>query len=166
MALQSANGSIGHRKSATALLTDSFPNFQTSETGGLLQKWLLLVTFFSVFNTAQCFLGGTTLTALIYGHGNQVTPLTARLFGTWTLLSAIIRFRCARDMHNKSNYDLTIITFVLALAHFLSECIIFESTSIYSAGLISPFVVATMSITWMVWCRSFYCIKDSGKRND
>jgi hypothetical protein len=60
---------------------------------GTLPKWLLFVSVLSVFNTAQCFLDAeATLTRMVYANApSQVTALSTRTFGIWTLLSAFIR---------------------------------------------------------------------------
>jgi hypothetical protein len=71
-------------------------------SAGWLPKWLLVVSLLSVFNTAQCFLDTkTTLTRAIYIDAReQVSPLGARTFGAWTLLSALIRFYAAFHIFN------------------------------------------------------------------
>ncbi len=70
---------------------------------GLLPKWLLFISVVSVFNSAQTY-SGIELTQKVYeGKPHQVTELSARTFGTWTLVSCIIRGYAAYYL-NDSQY--------------------------------------------------------------
>ena len=77
----------------------------------LLGKWILVVAVASVFNTSQCFIDPTaTLTKRIYLlQSSQVTPLMARMFGTWTALSAIIRLYGAYNLNNRGYTHLFVL---------------------------------------------------------
>lgn len=87
---------------------------------GLLPKWLFVVTAMAVFNTCQNFVT-TKLTRKLYSGlpaaGDyskkrncrrtslmfvSVTPLQARTFAVWTLMSAVVRGYAAYDVHNKT----------------------------------------------------------------
>ncbi|KAG9105003.1 ergosterol biosynthesis protein [Ceratobasidium sp. 370] len=122
---------------------------------GLLPKWQLVVSSMAVFNTIQNFLT-LSLTKRIYSkQPHNVTPLQSRTFGIWTLTAAILRFYCAYHINNKAVYELTMWTYVLAFAHFTSEFLIFRTAGL-GAGVLSPFVVSTLSFTWMWKQYDFY----------
>lgn len=78
------------------------------------------------------------------------TALTARLFGTWNVLSALVRFAAAYEPNNKSVYALCAATFALALMHFGTEAVNWGNIDVRKVGSASPFVVASVSLTWMV----------------
>lgn len=85
---------------------------------GLLPKWILLVAVMATFNTAQnfattklssrlystagwnCFLGSDFPPFLFFP--DVVTPLQARTFAVWTLMSAIVRGYAAYNIQNKT----------------------------------------------------------------
>lgn len=50
-----------------------------------------------------------------------ITPLGGRIFGTWTFLSAIVRFYAAHHLHLQPDYDMTMWTLVLVTAHFYAD---------------------------------------------
>lgn len=37
----------------------------------LLGKWLVFISIVSLFNTAQCFIGGVRLTKIVYQNGDR-----------------------------------------------------------------------------------------------
>ena len=67
-------------------------------------------------------------------------------------------------------YQLTLWTYVIALAHFLSEWLYFGSAKM-GKGLLSPMIVATGSLTWMLLQWGFYSmggwtIRPAGEGSD
>jgi hypothetical protein len=46
-------------------------------------------------------------------------------------------------------YDLAIISYILALGHFVLEFIVFQTAGL-GPGLISPLIVASTSLIWMI----------------
>lgn len=52
-------------------------------------------------------------------------------------------------------YQLTLWTFVLALAHFLGEWLLF-GTAKMGKGLLGPLIVPVVSLTWMLAQWEFY----------
>ena len=117
----------------------------------LLGKWILVVSIAAIFNTAQCFLDPSVkLTKRVYAQQPaQVTQLMARMFGTWTALSSIIRLYGAYHLHDRTAFYMTFATFVIAFGHFTSELLIYKTTSLRSPGLLSPMIVSSLSIVWM-----------------
>ncbi|KAL8599504.1 ergosterol biosynthesis protein [Nucella lapillus] len=77
-----------------------------------------------------------------------VTGLAARLFGIWTLLASALRFACAVDIHNKTLYHLTFLSFILALGHFVSEVCLYNTARL-TLGVCAPLIVSSISIIMM-----------------
>ncbi|CAG8472409.1 13844_t:CDS:2 [Rhizophagus irregularis] len=99
--------------------------------GGYLSYWMLFVSILALFNTIQNFVT-LSLTKRIYSaRPDQVTALSSRTFAIWTLLSAIIRIYAA--------YNITEV----------------KSAKI-SAGWLSPVIVSTFSLIWMLSQYDYY----------
>ncbi|EJD48956.1 Erg28-like protein [Auricularia subglabra TFB-10046 SS5] len=125
------------------------------KTPGLLPKWTALVASMAIFNAVQN-LFGTTLTRRIYSAKPvQVTDLSARTFGIWTLLSAVVRLYCAYHITEQTIYDVTVWSYVIVLMHFGSELLVFRTASL-GPGLVSPLIVGSTSLVWMLTQRDYY----------
>lgn len=123
---------------------------------GLLPKWLLFILVVSVFNSVQTYLLGPTLTRRVYeAQPAETTGLLARTFGTWTVISAIIRFYGAYHVSNQQVYELTLALYLVALAHFGSEWF-YYGTAKWGKGIAGPAIVATTSVVWMTTQKNFY----------
>ncbi|KAF2423781.1 ergosterol 28 [Tothia fuscella] len=133
---------------------------------GLLPKWLLFVSIVSVGNSIQAY---TSLgpTRKVYAgpktpgqtpstSTSPVTPLSARTFGTWTFISAVVRLYAAYYITNPQIYQLAFTTYVVAFLHFFSEWLVF-GTARAGPGLLGPAVVSTASLSWM-WLQWGYYV--------
>ena len=133
----------------------------------LLPPWLLVIAAVSFFNTLQCFTG-TAATELVYSGSkgkHEVTPLMARMFANWTMLSAFIRFQCSRNCYRQRLlYQVTMFTFAMALLHFSFECIVYGTVEFNSFGFLSPLFVASISLIWMTRHYSFYTANNSANK--
>lgn len=92
---------------------------------------------------------------LFYSHESSsftflllVTPLSSRTFGIWNLTSAIIRAYCAYNMNNKPLYEICMLTYVIALTHFISEVVVYKTARL-TPGIISPLIVACELGFWL-----------------
>lgn len=94
----------------------------------------------------------TTLT-----ETSPVTPLSARTFGTWTAITAVVRLYAAYHIQIPVMYELALWTFGVAWAHFMSEWLVFKTTKMGS-GLLGPFAVSTGTLIWM-WLQWDYYVK-------
>jgi len=122
---------------------------------GWLPLWQLFVASLAIFNSVQN-LFVLSLTRRVYSRKpEQVTPLQARAFAAWTLTSAVVRLYCAYNMDNKILYDITIWTYIIALAHFVSEIFLYRTAAI-SVGALPSCIIASTSLTWMVSQYRFY----------
>ncbi|KAF2125065.1 ergosterol biosynthesis protein-like protein [Dothidotthia symphoricarpi CBS 119687] len=126
------------------------------QTEGLLPKWLFLVAVISIGNSVQSY---TTLyyTSRIYNPTSSdpplktpahVTALSSRTFGTWTVLTALVRLYAAYNITHPAFYQLGMWTFGVAFAHFVSEWLVFGTTRL-GKPLAGPLVVSTTSLAWM-----------------
>ncbi|CAR28198.1 hypothetical protein ZYGR_0N06900 [Zygosaccharomyces rouxii] len=123
---------------------------------GYLPKWLLFISVVSVFNSLQTYISGLELTRQVYENSPQeVTPLSARTFGTWTLISSFIRLYGAFHLNENHIFQLTFISYSIALLHFSSELLIYRTCKI-GKGILGPLVVATTSLTWMFYQKEYY----------
>ncbi|QEU62937.1 Erg28 [Kluyveromyces lactis] len=122
---------------------------------GYLSKWLLFISVVSIFNSVQTYIN-IDLTRRVYENKpNETTSLSARTFGTWTLVSCIIRLYGALYLTENHVYQLTFISYVIALLHFGSELLIFRTCKL-GAGFLGPLVVSTTSLVWMYFQKEFY----------
>ncbi|KJE93391.1 hypothetical protein CAOG_04184 [Capsaspora owczarzaki ATCC 30864] len=115
-----------------------------------LRAWLGLVGSIAIVNGATCFVDATYPSRMLYtANPTQVTPLASRLFGVWTLLAGALRVASAINTADTTLYVLTIISFVLANVHFVSEIWVYRTAKI-TGKTISPLVVSGVSILWML----------------
>ncbi|RXK42535.1 hypothetical protein M231_00089 [Tremella mesenterica] len=127
----------------------------TPSQGGLLPYWLLFTAAASVYNTGQAYFASWQSREVYSGKPTEMTPLASRLFGTWTLLAAAIRFRAAYDISSPAMYDLVMAKFAIASIHFWSEMLIFGSVKLNRAS-IGPLVIGTGSLVWCLTQRNYY----------
>ncbi|RFU77353.1 demethylation complex subunit [Trichoderma arundinaceum] len=86
---------------------------------------------------------------------DQLTPLAGRLFGTWTLITCIVRCYAAYHLHLGPVYNVAIWTYAVALGHFVSELFVFKSMT-FGLPQVFPFIFATTALIWMPMVRSHY----------
>ncbi|KAJ8126433.1 hypothetical protein O1611_g7203 [Lasiodiplodia mahajangana] len=119
------------------------PSLPSKSTGFDPEDSTLKLTAASAVNTKD---GRTT---------DQVTPLAARLFGTYTFISAIVRIYASYYLHLAPVYNMAIWTYIVALFHFGSECAVYR-TAYIGPPILFPFFFATLGIIWMTSQYSFY----------
>ncbi|KAK3323966.1 hypothetical protein B0T22DRAFT_375000 [Podospora appendiculata] len=79
---------------------------------------------------------------------DQVTPLAARVFGTYTFMAGIIRFYASYQLENASLYQLAMWTHIIAGVHFTSELLVFKTIK-FSGPQFFPFAAAYSGAIWM-----------------
>ena len=108
----------------------------------------------SAVNSLQAY-SSSEYTSKLYTNGAvPVEPLSGRVFGTWTFLSAVIRMTAAYNINSSIAYDLALWTYGIALAHFIGE-LVFGNASLRGRFL-SPLIVASASVAWMLTQREAY----------
>lgn len=123
---------------------------------GFLPKWLLFISIVSIFNSIQTYASGLALTRKVYAaKPGEVTNLSARTFGTWTIISSIIRFHGAYHLNNPQVYQIVFASYAVAFFHFNSEWLVYKTCRMGS-GLLGPMIVATSTLIWMTLQRDFY----------
>ncbi|KAI1436670.1 transmembrane domain-containing protein [Xylaria sp. CBS 124048] len=86
---------------------------------------------------------------------DQVTPLAARLFATYTFISAIVRIYASYNLHLAPVYNIALWTYVVALFHFASEWGVYQTAHL-DLPILFPFFFASIGIVWMVSQYDFY----------
>ncbi|THH30279.1 hypothetical protein EUX98_g3905 [Antrodiella citrinella] len=122
---------------------------------GWLPKWQLLIATVALFNSVQNFATLKFTKRVYWKKPHEVTPLQARSFAVWTLLSSAVRFYAAYHIHEKSVYDITMISYLIAFGHITSELLIYGSAGLTFPSL-SPLLVSSISLIWMFNQYDFY----------
>ncbi|BFZ06890.1 hypothetical protein BsWGS_09929 [Bradybaena similaris] len=126
----------------------------------VLRIWLSLVAVMAFGNTVMCFTTPSYLFDKLYTVDEKnVSGLSARLFGVWTLLAGGLRLICALDIYNKMLYHATLFSFILACYHFLSE-VVFYQTAAWTMGIVAPVIVSSLSIILMAVGYFVICPED------
>lgn len=86
---------------------------------------------------------------------DQLTPLGARLFGTWTVIVSIVRLYAAYHLHFGPMYNVAYWTYIVAFGHFVTELFVFKSMT-FGVPQAFPFTLATMALIWMPLVRDYY----------
>lgn len=68
-----------------------------------------------------------------------VTEVHGRTFGTWTLLTCTLCYICAFNLDNKPIYLATLLSFVYAFGHFLTEYLIYQTMAISNLTTVGIF---------------------------
>ncbi|CAE7174208.1 hypothetical protein CFE70_005122 [Pyrenophora teres f. teres 0-1] len=133
---------------------------------GLLPKWLLFVSIISMGNSIQSY-STLAFTSRVYNPTpidpppttpKHVTALSSRTFGTWTFLTAMIRFYAAYNINDPAFYQLAMWSYAVAWGHFMSEWWVFGTTR-WGKPLAGPIIVANTSLMWM-WLQWGFYVKD------
>lgn len=124
----------------------------------LLPKWMLFVSAVSIFNSIQCYCGDLRLSKRVYSaKPSEVTSLSNRTFGTWTLAVAVVRAYAAYNLSNKAVFDIALSTYLIAGFHFVSEWLVFRTAKLGS-GLAGPLIVASVTTCWMLNVKDQYLL--------
>lgn len=68
-----------------------------------------------------------------------MSEVHGRTFGTWTLLTCTLCYICAFNLDNKPLYLATLLSFVYAFGHFLTEYLIYHTMAISNLTTVSIF---------------------------
>ncbi|KAI0671604.1 Erg28-like protein [Trametes maxima] len=122
---------------------------------GWLPTWQLIVAVTATLNTIGNLTSVAASRKLYNAAPGSVNSLQSRTFAIWTLTSAVVRYYAAYNIQNKMIYDIALFTYLFAFAHFGSELLIFRTARPAAANL-SPVVVSTTSLVWMLTQYDFY----------
>lgn len=126
------------------------------QTPGLLPKWLLLISLVAFLNSVQAYTTPEISKKVYENKPNEITALSARTFGTWTFLSAIIRFYGAYYLSNPQIYSIVYWSYVIAFTHFALEFLVYKTAKV-GKGLAGPAIVSTLTLVWM-WLQWDYYV--------
>lgn len=122
----------------------------------LLGNWILFLAGTGYFNTAHCYATPFKINREIYSlEIKDVTRLAARLYGTWTLLSAILRTYCCYRLYDQTAYILTMITFAITTCHFTSEWMVFKTIKVNKSCFLA-LTAPPFTLAWMLLAYPFY----------
>ncbi|XP_014780849.1 ergosterol biosynthetic protein 28 homolog [Octopus bimaculoides] len=115
-----------------------------------LRGWLGAMSLISFANGMQSFVDMKFLHKSIYTNSTgSVNPLMARIFGTWSLLSAFLRISCSLDFSNSMLYHMTLVSFLMSSGHFLSELLWFQTAGT-GTGILVQLLFSGLSTIAMV----------------
>eukprot|EP00878_Enallax_costatus_P003825 GHUV01004041.1.p1 GENE.GHUV01004041.1~~GHUV01004041.1.p1 ORF type:complete len:159 (+),score=27.27 GHUV01004041.1:183-659(+) len=130
---------------------------QMSGSVKALSRWLVVVAALRLLSVYIGIFDPVKFrTALIDLQPALVSDLYGRLFATWTLLTCGLCLICARNPTNSAIYGATLLSFVVALLHFLTELFLFKTMSIKGAA--APMVIAGLSTLWMGAGWNYYTV--------
>ncbi|KAI8852017.1 hypothetical protein BC829DRAFT_424923 [Chytridium lagenaria] len=110
---------------------------------GVFPKYLAVVGLLALYNGVQCFVPQMRLTHRIYAlKPDEATSLMARMMGTWTTTSGIVRIYTAYNLDNAALYQACMWTYVIAAASFSSEVFYYETAPITSPGVWPTFFIS------------------------
>lgn len=113
-----------------------------------LRRWLVFVAFLRLFSVGLGFAAPQRLHTNLYTERpDLVNELQGRTFAIWTLTTCILCLICARNPCVPAIYGATLLSFLVALAHFLLELLVFQTCGWKTAA--QPMVVAGVSALWM-----------------
>lgn len=117
------------------------------------------VSVVSTANSLQAYRSETYAAQLYNARSSDgrsaVNALSARTFGTWTFLSAVVRMYAAYNISTPVAYDLAAWTFGIALFHFVGELLGFGTAQL-KGRFVSPLIVASGTLAWMLTQRDAY----------
>ena len=97
------------------------------------------------------------LTKLVYTRApSQITPLSARTMGTWSLISGTARLVVAYNPTDRGAYGLALFTFLAADAHWLSEWLVYGTTDWEAVKGNLLLDIGTPALMAAGWARGWY----------
>ncbi|GAO18953.1 hypothetical protein UVI_02059340 [Ustilaginoidea virens] len=126
------------------------------EGKGILPYYMFVLSVISIGNCLQTYSTLHFSRRLYNGRlDGQLTPLAGRIFGTWTLITSIVRCYAAYNLHLGPVYNIAYWTYVVAFGHFFSEKFVFGSMT-FGLPQVFPFTLATCALIWMPLVRDYY----------
>lgn len=115
----------------------------------LLRYWLLLAAALRMLSVVLGLARPDTFKTRVYRlRPDWVNPLTGRVFASWTSLTCMLCVMCAFRMKQEPTLYLgTMLSFAIAWVNFVCEFLVFQTVD--AKGVLSPFIVSTVSVVWM-----------------
>ncbi|KAJ2999308.1 hypothetical protein HDV02_003242, partial [Globomyces sp. JEL0801] len=113
----------------------------------MLANALYVIGCVAIINSIQAYVPALNVVKRVYGNvPSEVSPLTGRLFGTWTLTSGIIRIYASYHINDQSAYELAMITYIIAFLNFTSEAFLYRSTKWNSPGCLPALCISSYEV--------------------
>ncbi|KAG6543462.1 hypothetical protein Mapa_015132 [Marchantia paleacea] len=109
--------------------------------------WLIVVGLVRLSSVWFGFFDIWALRMAVFSK-TEMSEIHGRTFGTWTLLTCTLCIICAMNLDDKPLYLTTLLSFVYALGHFITEVLIYETMAIKNLATVSLFAVP--SLVWMI----------------
>ncbi|MES1913235.1 MAG: hypothetical protein MHM6MM_005442 [Cercozoa sp. M6MM] len=114
----------------------------------LLSKWLLFVASLRFLSVVLGYLGPKSFRERVFTRRpEQVSPVAARLFSVWTLLTCALCVMSALEPSNVAMHSITFFSFLVALGFFALEFLVYRT--LHFRGLVGPLIIASVSSAWM-----------------
>lgn len=120
-----------------------------------LRRWLVFVALLRLFSVGLGYVAPYRFQTNLYTkQPAAVTDLAGRIFSTWTLTTCMLCLICARNPCNPAIYGATLLSFLIALLHFVLEVLMFQTLGWQTA--VQPLIVASISALWMLAGWNYY----------
>nr|XP_022332946.1 probable ergosterol biosynthetic protein 28 [Crassostrea virginica] len=120
-----------------------------------VRVWLAVISVVNVGDSFQFFVNYSLLSTQIYTLSPQyANPAFGRIYGILIFILAVLRLSCAIDIHNRSNYNLTLVSFMLVFGNTLLELFVYRTVHVNFSILLNLFL-SSVSIILMVLGYSF-----------
>ncbi|XP_061173577.1 ergosterol biosynthetic protein 28 homolog [Saccostrea echinata] len=119
--------------------------------------WIIVVSIVNFGDSLQYFKDNSLLSRLIYTQTpHYANPVFGRIYGIFNFLLAALRFSCAVDIHNKSLYNLTLLSFALTFGNTFTEVVVFRTASVNFA-ILSNLALSGISVISLLFGFKFVC---------
>jgi len=124
------------------------------QSNGYLPYWLMINSVLCFGNSLQCF---TKLEGVrkVYDGSNtntptpQVTGLSARTFGAYTLVTGILRLVTAYNISNSPLYGVTLAAYAVVVGHWGSEWLKYKTVA-GGLALYGSIIMDGGGLLWML----------------
>lgn len=107
----------------------------------IVRIWFAIMSIVNLGDSLQFFVNHSLLSTQFYTLSQHyANPAFGRIYGILLFLLAALRFSCAFDIHNKSIYNLTLLSFTFLFGNILLELFVFKSASVNFYILLNLFL--------------------------
>ncbi|XP_052697643.1 ergosterol biosynthetic protein 28 homolog [Crassostrea angulata] len=123
----------------------------------IVRIWFAVMSIVNLGDSFQFFLNHSLLSTQFYTLSQHyANPAFGRIYGILLFLLAALRFSCAINIHNKSIYNLTLLSFTLLFGNILLELFVFKSASVNFYILLNLFLSGVSIILLLL---GFYFVR-------
>lgn len=123
----------------------------------IVRIWFAVMSIVNLGDSFQFFLNHSLLSTQFYTLSQHyANPAFGRIYGILIFMLAALRFSCAINIHNKSIYNLTLLSFTLLFGNILLELFVFKSASVNFYILLNLFLSGVSIILLLL---GFYFVR-------